>query len=63
MTITNDAKQLTPSSSRLTSKSLEQEKSLWHVNHEDYANTTFSLTFQEVGLKRLKPIDSRLYFA
>lgn len=33
-----------PSANRLTSKSLEQEKELWDKNHEDYANTTFSLT-------------------
>ncbi|HAA33024.1 MAG TPA: class I SAM-dependent methyltransferase, partial [Cyanobacteria bacterium UBA8553] len=44
MTSTNESKWLIPSSSRLASKSLEQEKAIWDENHEDYANTTFSLT-------------------
>ena len=44
MTSTNESKWPIPSANRLTSKSLEQEKEFWDKNHEDYANTTFSLT-------------------
>lgn len=44
MTSTNDSKWLIPSSHRLASKSLEEEKAIWDENHKDYANNTFSLT-------------------
>lgn len=44
MTSTNDSKWLIPSSQRLASKSLEEEKAFWDENHKDYANNTFSLT-------------------
>ena len=44
MTSTNESKWQIPSSQRLASKSLEQEKAMWDENHKDYANTTFSLT-------------------
>ncbi|MCT7976059.1 class I SAM-dependent methyltransferase [Laspinema olomoucense] len=44
MTSTNDYKWLIPSSPNLGSKSLEEEKALWDKNHEDYTNTSFSIT-------------------
>jgi|GEM_PF-1001515 len=44
MTNTNDSKWLIPSSSRLASKSLEEEKAMWDENHKDYAGKAFSLT-------------------
>jgi len=44
MTNTNDSKWLIPSSHRLASKSLEEEKAEWNENHKDYAENAFSLT-------------------
>lgn len=44
MTNTNDSKWVIPSSQRVVSKSLEEEKAMWDENHKDYDGTTFSLT-------------------
>jgi hypothetical protein len=44
MTNTNDSKWLIPSSQRLASKSLEEEKAEWDEIHKDYTGATFSLT-------------------
>lgn len=44
MTTTNDSKWVIPSSQRLASKSIEEEKAMWDENHKDYDGTTFSVT-------------------
>ncbi|MGB3205058.1 MAG: hypothetical protein WBB28_08725 [Crinalium sp.] len=44
MTIANDSKWVIPSSHRLASKSLEEEKAEWNEVHKDYAGNAFSVT-------------------